>query len=119
MLRKAALVSACCAFACICSGQAVMEDYIILKRGDANSDGRVDITDATCISAYLFQGGPEPPCLNQADVNDDGKVTGSDSVHLLDWLFDGGSEPPTPGPYNKVCTVDAAPSPGCRIPPCE
>jgi hypothetical protein len=31
--------------------------------GDANGDGRVDITDAVHLIAYIFSGGATPHCL--------------------------------------------------------
>ena len=93
-------------------------DEIIFRRGDANKDGRVDITDAAFITHYLFLGGSEPPCMNQADVNNDGVVDVSDSIHVLSWLFTDGEEPPFPGPQSEVCTLDDEPYPGCRVSPC-
>lgn len=93
-------------------------DVLILRRGDANNDARVDSTDAIFVMNYLFSGGPEPPCLNQADANNDGIVDASDSIFLLDWLFNGASEPPYPGPYNTRCAEDDEPNPGCAVSPC-
>ena len=93
-------------------------DQIIFRRGDANGDGRVDISDAAFVTGYLFLGGSEPPCMNQADANNDGAVDVSDSICLLSWLFTDGPEPPLPGPQGEVCTLDDAPYPGCRVSPC-
>jgi hypothetical protein len=42
------------------------------RRGDANSDGGFDITDAVGVLNYLFLGAKEPPCLITADIDDDG-----------------------------------------------
>ncbi len=86
----------------------------IAKRGDANGDDTVDISDPIFISNYLFSAGPEPACLSQADSNHDGDVDNSDVVFLLNWLGSSGSPPPPyPGPYNDECVDDPAPSPGC------
>ena len=93
-------------------------EEIIFRRGDANMDGRVDMTDAVFVTQYLFLGGCEPPCMNQADANNDGVVDVSDSIHLLSWLFTDGAEPPFPGPQGEVCTLDDEPYPGCRVNPC-
>ena len=93
-------------------------DIRVMARGDANNDGRVNISDACMINNYLYSGGPAPPCMNQADANDDGLVTGADSSFILNWYYNGGSAPPSPGPFNKTCTVDPLPSPGCLIDPC-
>jgi hypothetical protein len=51
-----------------------------------------------CVLAYLFQGGPAPPCLDSADVNDDGELDLSDAVYLVGFPFAGGSPPPAPHP---------------------
>jgi hypothetical protein len=103
---------------CICYGQWE-DEQLILLRGDASSDGVVNMADATCITNYLFLGGPAPPCMNQADANNDGVVNTSDAIFLLAWLYNGGSPPPAPGPYNTVCTLDDDPYPGCVVNPCE
>ena len=92
------------------------DDDRILKRGDVNNDNSVDGSDPMFLNAYLYQGGPAPPCLNQADANNDGSVDGSDSIYLLQWLYNGGPAPPAPGPYNQTCTTDNQPRPGCQNP---
>jgi hypothetical protein len=65
-------------------------------RGDANRDGWVDHTDPIYILNYLYQGGPQPPCMDAADANDDGFVDGSDPGYLLAFLYQGGPAPPYP-----------------------
>lgn len=67
-------------------------------RGDANSDGSIDIGDSVFILSSLFAGGPEPACGDAADTNDDGSIDIADSVYLLSFLFLPGSPPP-PAPY--------------------
>jgi hypothetical protein len=99
--------------------QGVSDDPLLLERGDANSDGVVNLTDAMVINSYLYSGGPAPPCMNQADANDDGVVDGSDAIYLCNWLFCGGMAPPYPGPYNTVCAIDPLPRPGCLVSPCD
>src|SRR5215510_6209459 len=66
-------------------------------RGDANANGRVDLSDAVFTLAYLFQGGDGPSCNDAADSNDSGKVDLSDAVYTLGYLFLGGPAPPAPG----------------------
>lgn len=95
----------------------IPDDQTILQRGDADSSGVVDVSDASAISSWLFAGGPEPPCLNQADANGDGAVNVSDSAYLASWLFSGGPPPPAPGPYGTECTA-ADPWIGCDVSPC-
>lgn len=69
-------------------------------RGDANSDGRIDVSAAVCIFDYLFRGGPEPACFDAADANDaePDAVDSSDGIYLLRWLFLKGPAPPAPRP---------------------
>lgn len=95
-----------------------MDDDDILRRGDANSDSLVDVSDVSFISDYLFQGGPEPPCMNQADVNGDGAVNVSDCSYLTNYLFQGGPAPPAPGPDNTQCT-DTSPYISCSYLICD
>lgn len=113
VLCLAAILSSVGAFV---GAAGIGDDESIMRRGDANNDGAVNMSDATTITNYLYQGGPAPPCMNQADVNDDGTVDNSDAVYLLDWLYQGGSAPPSPGPWNTTCTVDYSPRPGCAAP---
>jgi hypothetical protein len=74
---------------------SVMEGF---KRGDANVDGGVDISDAIHILNGLFVGGVVIDCSDSADHNDDARVDISDAIHLLDHLFLGGAPPAPPYP---------------------
>ena len=56
-------------------------------RGDTNSDGQVNLSDAIFALNFLFTLGLEPTCLKAADVNDDGEIDVSDPVFLLLALF--------------------------------
>lgn len=67
-------------------------------RGDANTDGKVDITDPISILEYIFRNGAEPKCKDAADSNDDGFIDISDAVTLLLYMY---SE-----------TISGLPSPG-------
>ncbi len=66
------------------------------RRGDANTDGGVDMSDAIAILNRLFVGGSELPCEDASDTNDDGRVDISDPMNLLLHLFVSGSAPPAP-----------------------
>jgi hypothetical protein len=66
------------------------------RRGDANSDGRLSISDGLMIRRYLFNGDRAPPCLDSADTNDDASLDISDYIHVLVYLFLGGGQPPSP-----------------------
>jgi hypothetical protein len=67
-------------------------------RGDANSDGQLQISDPMRILNFLFQGGSSVPCAAAADANGSGKVDMSDAVHVLNFLFLGGEAPSYPFP---------------------
>ncbi len=72
---------------------------LLFLRGDANGDGKVDVSDAIRILQVIFRGETPPSCLDTADSNDDGQIDVSDAVYLLLFLFRGGAAPPDPGPY--------------------
>jgi hypothetical protein len=78
----------------------------VFQRGDANGDGRPDISDGMFVLNYLFQGGRSPACLDAADVNDKGGIDISDSIYLLAFLFNHGAPPPLP---LGSCGVDPTP----------
>lgn len=67
-------------------------------RGDCNEDGGVDVSDAVCILAWLFQGRATPGCRAAANTNGDAQEDISDAIHLLDHLFLGGPAPVAPFP---------------------
>jgi len=67
-------------------------------RGDSNSSGVTDISDAISTLGCLFGGAACPDCLDPADANDDGRLDLSDAVFTLNHLFTGGSPPPPPYP---------------------
>ncbi len=70
----------------------------LFRRGDSNSSGAQDITDAVLVLSFLFQGGQAPACMDAADVDDDGRLTISDAVTLLYALFQGDADRvPPPG----------------------
>ncbi|MBI4605053.1 MAG: c-type cytochrome [Planctomycetes bacterium] len=83
-------------------------------RGDANDDGRADISDAVFVLGFLFLSADAPPCRSAADSNDDGKLDISDAVSLLGFLFLGDPQPPAPFPEQGI---DPTPDLGCREPP--
>lgn len=68
------------------------------RRGDANGDSKVDITDALVTLGYLFLGDAEPPCLDSADADDSGRLDIADAVRVLGYRFFGAEAPPEPGP---------------------
>ena len=68
------------------------------KRGDANYDNTVDVTDAITTLKALFLNEETLPCGDSADSNDDGSVDISDPINTLAFLYLGISEIPEPGP---------------------
>ncbi|MEM7263003.1 MAG: hypothetical protein AAF488_13505 [Planctomycetota bacterium] len=74
----------------------------LFVRGDANSDGTVDVSDGVFTLGFLFSGGDTPACLSSCDGNDDGGVDVSDAVYILGFLFSGGDPIPAP----NTCGVD-------------
>ncbi len=83
------------------------EGRIEFRRGDAEPDGQLDLTDAIKILSYMFLGGNAPSCLQTADIDDNDELDITDCVRLLKFLFVGGSPPAPPGPY--VCGEDPTP----------
>lgn len=76
-------------------GTVILEDAYIYEappppdftRGDVNTDGGVDLSDAISVLDHLFRSQPLGPCQDTADANDDGEVDISDAVTVLLHLF--------------------------------
>jgi hypothetical protein len=67
------------------------------RRGDANTDGTTNISDAITVLGFLFLGSPQAlQCRDAADSNDSGKLDIADAIYLLGFLFLGGPAPPPP-----------------------
>jgi hypothetical protein len=67
-------------------------------RGDANTDGKVDLTDAVVILNHLFKGETVATCHDRLDADDTGVVDLTDAIYMLRHLFQGGPEIPAPYP---------------------
>jgi hypothetical protein len=67
-------------------------------RGDANGDGRVDLSDAVSTLGWLFLGASTPGCVAATDTNSDEAVDISDPIWILTHLFLGGPAPAAPFP---------------------
>jgi hypothetical protein len=92
-------------------------------RGDVDSNGAINVTDAIRILSFLFTGGNEPECLEAADVDDQGgtRPNITDAIALLNWLFLGGRPPAPPVPrepqYSATsCGMDLEEGLGCETP---
>lgn len=86
-------------------------------RGDANSDGAIDIADAVTTLLHLFQGAP-CDCLAAADVDASGSLEVTDPIALLGYIFLGG--PPPASPFPSCAEAEGAGAGlGCEKPSCE
>lgn len=81
-------------------GRIVLEPSMI--RGDANTDGQINITDAIKVLSFLFNSVREPACLKAADADDDGALNITDPILLLGVLFGGEGALPAP----STCAPD-------------
>ncbi|MBI4601691.1 MAG: hypothetical protein HY721_07005 [Planctomycetes bacterium] len=78
-------------------------------RGDADDNGRLELTDAIRILGFLFLGAASPTCMDAADADDNGKVELTDAIRDLGYLFLGAAAPAPPGPPPEVCGPDPTP----------
>lgn len=103
---------ACCLFSiALLVPLGVLADEAPFKRGDANVDGHMDISDTLRGLGILFLGDREPDCDDVLDTNDDGAFDVSDPISVIHFLFGGGPAPPSPFPE---CGLDTTPDPlGC------
>jgi hypothetical protein len=84
----------------------------VFHRGDANDDGRGDISDGIFVLDFLFSGGKAVPCADAADMNDDERLDIADPIFLFGFLFLGAPPPPPPGPPPLGCGPDSTPATG-------
>ncbi len=71
----------------------------VFRRGDANADARIDISDGIFTLNFLFIGNQNSECVDSADTNDDGTLDISDGIAVFNFLFLGFMEPPAPGSF--------------------
>jgi hypothetical protein len=86
------------------------------RRGDANGDGRLTLSDPVAMLDVIFRGEHELSCNRAADVNDDGVLDISDAIASLIYQFAGrGFSIPPPGVWD--CGHDPSPDAlGCEHP---
>jgi hypothetical protein len=75
-----------------------LEKSAYFLRGDANTDGDVDLSDAVYTLSTLFLTGPPAQCEDAADANDDGYVNVADPIFTISALYAGGRQLPAPFP---------------------
>jgi von Willebrand factor type A domain-containing protein len=96
ILRSGALILALSGAALLAPGVRAQDDFV---RGDVDSSGRFEVTDAIAILRALFGGEPERiACEDAADVDDSGLLAVTDAISLLEALFRGGPAPVAPFP---------------------
>ncbi len=72
---------------------------VVLQNGDANFSGKINVSDVTYLTTFLFGGGPEPiPVFLAGDFNCSSTVNISDIARMIDYLFGDGTPPPC-NPY--------------------
>lgn len=81
--------------------QSELPAPVQFKRGDCNTDGVLDLSDAVTVLTVLFPA-PVPPtmgCEDACDGNDDGAIDIADVIGVLSWMF-GFPAIPLPAPSN-------------------
>ena len=104
LLTLTAIDSAGTAFDAMTIRKGKPGDLPVFRRGDADSEESVNITDAVRILNVLFVGLGEITCLDAADADDNGSVEITDAVRILNVLFLGLGSLPAPGP--DACGTD-------------
>ena len=93
------------ASSCILEAEAFQEAF---TRGNCNSDGAFDLTDAIfTLNTLFFAGVGEFLCEEACDSNDDGELNITDAIFTLSALFLGTALPPEPYPS---CGYDPKPA---------
>jgi hypothetical protein len=85
------------------------------RRGDADGNGSVNITDPIRILRWLFIGETPPSCFDAADTDDSGSIDITDAVRILVYLFTAPELAPSP-PGPSSCGFDETPD---DLPECE
>ena len=88
------------------------------RRGDADQNGTLELTDAVSVLGYLFLGAGDLAIQDAGDADDNGALEITDAIRILGYLFLGDDPPPLPGP--GICGLDPSPDdllPG--LPPAE
>ncbi len=66
-------------------------------RGNVDGDpaDKIDISDLIYLVVYMFQEGPESPCMKEANVNGDiwEEIDIGDIIHLVNYMFQDGAAP--------------------------
>ena len=69
--------------------KSTKKEYVIVKKGDTNGDGKVKATDYMCIKNYIMNTKKFTECEKAAaDVNGDGNVKATDYMRIKNYIMD-------------------------------
>ncbi len=69
--------------------KSTSKEYVIVKKGDTNGDGKVKATDYMCIKNYIMNTKKFKECEKAAaDVNGDGKVKATDYMRIKNYIME-------------------------------
>ena len=93
---------------------------LIFRRGDADGNGALELTDVIRSLNFKFVGGEQNiiACPDAADVDDNGLLELTDDIRSLNFQFVGveGTLPESPGPFNCGPDVNEDSLPDCEYP---
>ena len=86
MSKRNSLVTIALALGCgvvffACGNEAAAQD-VFFRRGDANEDGKMDLSDAVFVVERLFVVQEPIVCSDSADATDDGLVDVTDVIKI-------------------------------------
>jgi len=91
----------------------------IFRRGDADGNGKMELTDVIRALNWQFMGDVDLICQDAADIDDDGRVVLTDAIRSLNYQFLGVPDtvPEPPGPFTCGPDVNEDELPECFYPP--
>lgn len=100
----------------------ICEGVRTFRRGDADIDGVLRVSDAVAVLRIAFGAAARVACAEATDATNDGAINVADAVHILRWLFADGPSPaalgpscgPDPDPLGTWDDLGCAEYPACR-----
>ena len=83
--------------------RSVHADTPQFVRGDADTNGLLEVTDPIALLNFFFLGVGSIPCRDAGDADDNGQHCLTDAIYILNFVFLGGPSPIAPFPD---CGVD-------------